>query len=69
MSKNRFPPGWDEARVQQVLEHYEKQPEDEALAEDEDGFGNRGTALIEVPKDLVPVIQELIAKYQSSRGC
>ena len=33
--KNRFPPGWDEARVRCVLEHYEQQTEEEAMAEDE----------------------------------
>ena len=39
MTKNtidqQFPPGWDEARVQQVIRHYEQQSEEEALAEDE----------------------------------
>ena len=31
---NRFPPGWDEARVRDLIEHYESQTEDEAVAED-----------------------------------
>ena len=39
MTKNpldqQFPPGWDEARVQQVIRHYEQQSEREAVAEDE----------------------------------
>lgn len=35
MRQNRFPPGWDEERVQKVLTHYEEQTEDEAVAEDE----------------------------------
>lgn len=39
MTKNpidqQFPPGWDEARVQQVISHYEQQSEAEAVAEDE----------------------------------
>ena len=34
-SKNQFPPGWDENRVNRVLEHYESQSEAEAVAEDE----------------------------------
>jgi hypothetical protein len=25
MRENRFPPGWDEARVRKVLAHYEEQ--------------------------------------------
>jgi len=35
MKRNRFPAGWNEARVRRVLEHYEGQTEDEAVAEDE----------------------------------
>jgi len=35
MANSRFPPGWDEGRVQTVLAHYEAQSDDEALAEDE----------------------------------
>ena len=37
MSKNRFPPGWDEKRVKGGISHYESQSEDEddAVAEDE----------------------------------
>ena len=32
---NEFPPGWDEKRVQAVIQHYESQTEDEAVAENE----------------------------------
>ena len=38
MSESKFRDGWDEARVQWVLAHYEEQTEDEALAEDEAGI-------------------------------
>ncbi len=62
MAQNRFPPGWDEQRVQKVLAHYETQTEDEALAEDEAAFETPGQTVMEVPNDLVPAIRELIAK-------
>ncbi|HEX7723378.1 MAG TPA: hypothetical protein VF397_14560 [Pyrinomonadaceae bacterium] len=39
---NRSPKGWDDARVQAVLEHYEAQTEEEAVAEDEAAFGRGG---------------------------
>lgn len=35
MRAARLPAGWDEARVRQVLEHYEQQSDEEAVAEDE----------------------------------
>lgn len=34
--KNIFPPGWDEQRVREVLDHYENQNEEEAAAGDEE---------------------------------
>jgi hypothetical protein len=37
-AKTKFPPGWDEERVRRILEHYENQSEDEAVAEDEASF-------------------------------
>ena len=36
--QSQFPPGWDEARVRRVLEHYEAQSDEEAVAEDEASF-------------------------------
>ncbi|MBK5939404.1 hypothetical protein [Halochromatium roseum] len=65
MNKNVFPPGWDEGRVAKVLEHYETQTEDEAVAEDEAAFELSGQTLIEVPLELVPIIRELLAKYNA----
>jgi hypothetical protein len=64
MSQNKFPDGWDEGRVQRVLAHYEEQTEDEALAEDEAGIESSETVM-NVPRDLLPKVRELIAKHQS----
>ena len=41
MKTNRFPRGWDEKRVKRVLAHYETQTEEEAVAEDEQAFGDK----------------------------
>jgi type II secretory pathway component PulC len=67
MKQSRFPPGWDEARVRRVLAHYEQQTEEEAVAEDEAAFEDSSQAVVEVPKELVPAIRELIAKHKQSR--
>jgi hypothetical protein len=58
----KFPEGWDEARVKRVLEHYEAQTKDEAVAEDEAAIDEKGQTLMEVPSELVPAVRELIAK-------
>ena len=63
--RNRFPKGWSEARVRAVLEHYENQTEDEAVAEDEAAFRRRDQAVMVVPKKLVPTITKLITREQT----
>jgi hypothetical protein len=57
-----YPPGWSEERVRKVLEHYERQADDEAVAEDEASFESTTKTAMEVPVDLVPKIRELIAR-------
>jgi hypothetical protein len=65
MKKTRFPKGWSEARVRKLLEHYETQSQEEALAEDEAAFESVKQTTMEVPVDLVPKVRELIAKRNS----
>lgn len=35
---NRYPKGWNRARVQVLIEHYENQTDDQAIAEDDAAF-------------------------------
>jgi len=65
MTNQHFPPGWDEERVHRVLAHYETQTEEAAVAEGEGAF-ERGRAVIEISIELMPVIREVIAQYESS---
>jgi len=65
MKQTNFPPGWNEERVRRVLAHYEAQTEDEAVAEDESPFEDRGETVMEVPHALVPMIREIIAKREA----
>ena len=57
-----YPPGWDEERVRRVLDHYEQQTDNEAVAEDEAAFESTTNTAMQVPVDLVPKVRELIAK-------
>jgi hypothetical protein len=65
MSDSRFPPGWDEQRVRRVLDHYESQTDEEAVAEDEAAFESTDHTAMEVPVELVPAVRELIAKRRA----
>jgi len=63
MIANKFPPGWDENRVRKVIEHYETQTEEEAVAEDEAAYEDTSQTIMEIPNALVPKVRELIAKH------
>ena len=67
MKQSKFPPGWDEQRVRRVLEHYEQQTDEQAVAEDEAALEDATQTVMEVPRELVPTIRELIAKHKGSR--
>ena len=65
-TQSRYPEGWNEERVRKVLEHYECQSEDEAVAEDEAAYEDRKQSLVEVPVELVPEVRALIARHKRS---
>ena len=60
--QSKFPAGWDEKRVKRVLELYESQSEDEAVAEAEAAYEDSNQTFMEIPNELIPVVRELIAK-------
>jgi hypothetical protein len=60
--KQKLPRGWDEERVRKVLEHYENQTEDDAVAEDEAAYKAQGQTVMIVPTELVPAIRQLLGQ-------
>jgi hypothetical protein len=65
MSSSRYPQGWDHGRVKRLIEHYDSQSDDEAVAEDEASWESTTSTTMEVPVDLVPTVRELIAKRRA----
>lgn len=62
MKQQHYPAGWNEDRVRKLLQHYEAQTEDEAVAEDEAAFRRRDQTVMVVPTRLVPTITKMIAR-------
>ena len=60
MIQNKFPPGWDEERVQSIIDYYENQTEDEAVAEGEAASQNEFSILMEIFMELGPAVCEWI---------
>ncbi|MBP7053688.1 MAG: hypothetical protein KBE65_21980 [Phycisphaerae bacterium] len=67
MRPDRYPAGWNEERVRHVIDHYDQQNEEEAVAEDEAAYENRDLAIMEIPKELVPTVREMIARYEEAK--
>ncbi len=65
MKRDQYPKGWDATKVQRVLEHYERQNEEEAVAEDEAVYDDRTQTVMEIPVELVPAVRELIARRRA----
>jgi hypothetical protein len=66
MSQTKYPPGWDEERVRRVLEHYESQTDEQAVAEDEAAYETTTHTTVEIPVDLLPTVRELLAKRKTA---
>ena len=60
--RSRYPQGWDEKKVRRVLEHYEAQSDEDAVAEHEAAYEATAETAMGVPVDLVPLVRDLIAK-------
>jgi hypothetical protein len=66
MRKQKYPPGWNQKRVQQVIDHHENQTEDEEFAEIEAARGATDITLMAIPTELVPEVRALLARKQSA---
>ncbi|MBI4861795.1 MAG: hypothetical protein HY815_16285 [Candidatus Riflebacteria bacterium] len=64
---NRYPIGWSADRVKAVIKHYESQTADDAIAEADRAFVNAKQEWVAIPLELVPVIRELLARYEDRR--
>jgi hypothetical protein len=62
MNKQKFPPGWDAARVNELIAHYDQMDEEELIAEDEAAQELAGQTLMVIPTELVPVVRELFIR-------
>ena len=60
-----FPKGWDEERVRRLVEHYESQTEEQAVAEDEADFEDESHTFVDVPNELLPEIRRIIARHRA----
>jgi len=59
---NHYPKGLNREKVQEIIDHYENQTDEEAIAEDEAAYRTTHSTMMEIPNELIPKVQKLIAK-------
>ena len=59
---NKYPPGWDLERVRRIIQHYESQTDEEAVAEDEAAVEDPTKTAMDIPTELVPTVRALLAE-------
>ncbi len=65
MTEQRYPKGWDEQRVRQLLAELDSRTEDEWVAADEASASEQDDqAVVTVPVGLLPEIRRLLATYK-----
>jgi hypothetical protein len=65
MIEQQFPPGWDQQRVQRVLEELNSRSEEEWVASDEAAATEQDDqVVVTVPVGLLPEIRRLLAAYK-----
>jgi hypothetical protein len=59
---NRYPKGLNRKKVKALIDHYENQTDEEAIAEAEAAYNNARITMMAIPVELVPKVQKLISK-------
>jgi hypothetical protein len=69
MKKQRFPKGWDEERVKQLIAELDARTDEEWIAADEAAAADADDqTVITVPTPLLPEIRRLLASKKGTRA-
>lgn len=63
---NNYPKGLNAAKVRRIIDYYDRQSEEQIIAEIENAPLVEPTAWIEVPLELLPRVRKLIAGRRRS---
>jgi hypothetical protein len=67
MTEQRFPVGWDEHRVKELIAELDARTEEEWIAADEAAaLGGEEQTVVTVPTALLPAIRRLLAAHKTT---
>lgn len=64
-TKQPFPTGAERKRLQALADYYDNQSDEEAIAEANAAYENTKLTMMEVPVELVPAVEKLIARKRA----
>lgn len=64
---NKYPRGWNRKKVQDLIDYYENQTEEEAVAEAEAAFNDPEQTVVLVPRELLPKVHKLLSSHSTRR--
>jgi hypothetical protein len=64
--KQKFPRGWNAKKVRDVIAYYDRQTEDEEVAEYEAAMKLEGLTVMLVPTECVPAVRQLIGRRRGA---
>jgi hypothetical protein len=59
---NQYPKGWNRKRVREVIAYYDRQSDEDAIAEAEAAYRARKSTWVEVPLKLLPQIRRILRR-------
>jgi hypothetical protein len=62
----KLPKGWDESRINDLIDHYDAQSEDEQADEIAAALDAEGITMVAVPTELADEVRALIAQRRSA---
>lgn len=63
-AKQKYPIGWNEKKVREVIAHYDQQTDEEGAAEIESAAEVEGETWMSIPAELVSAVERLIKQHQ-----
>jgi hypothetical protein len=63
---NKYPPGLNYRKVAAIIDYYDRQHEDEVVAEIEAAAKNAKTVMVQVPRKLLPAILKLMEQRKKT---
>ena len=63
----KMPEGWTAEQVKAVADFYDSQDDTEAAAELDAAWTDRDSTMVQIPRELLPVVRKLLAEHERSR--